>query len=58
MEKNAGIYRNDASSSQNNEMMLSARIHEYQKPLMIDNIPRPKVAYGEEVLIVLEQRTL
>src|SRR5215208_222985 len=51
MEKNAVIYRNDAASSQNNEMMLSARIHEYQKPLMIDNIPRPKVAYGEEVLI-------
>jgi propanol-preferring alcohol dehydrogenase len=51
MEKNAGIYRNDSASSQNNETMLSARIHEYQKPLMIDNIPKPKVAYGEEVLI-------
>jgi alcohol dehydrogenase, propanol-preferring len=51
MEKNTGIYRNDAASSQNNEMILSARIHEYQEPLVIDSIPKPKVAHGEEVLI-------
>jgi propanol-preferring alcohol dehydrogenase len=52
MEKNVNIYRNTANtSSQNNEMMLSARIHDYQEPLMIDTIPKPKVAYGEEVLI-------
>jgi alcohol dehydrogenase, propanol-preferring len=51
MEKNVSIYRNTGNNSQNNETMLSARIHEYQKPLMIDNIPKPKVAYGEEVLI-------
>ena len=51
MEKNVNTYRNTANSSKNNETMLSARIHEYQKPLMIDNIPKPKVAYGEEVLI-------
>jgi propanol-preferring alcohol dehydrogenase len=51
MEKNVSIYRNTGNNSQNNETMLSARIHEYQKPLMIDNIPKPKVAYSEEVLI-------
>jgi alcohol dehydrogenase, propanol-preferring len=51
MEKNVSIYRNTGNNSQNIETMLSARIHEYQKPLMIDNILKPKVAYGEEVLI-------
>jgi propanol-preferring alcohol dehydrogenase len=31
--------------------MLSARIHEYQEPLEIDTVSKPKVAHGEEVLI-------
>jgi hypothetical protein len=34
MEKNTGTYRNVAASSHNNEMILSARIHEYQEPLV------------------------
>jgi propanol-preferring alcohol dehydrogenase len=33
------------------ETMLSARIHKYQEPLVIDSLSKPKVAHGEEVLI-------
>ncbi|MGN6559488.1 MAG: NAD(P)-dependent alcohol dehydrogenase [Candidatus Nitrosocosmicus sp.] len=31
--------------------IVSARIHEYQKPLSLDNIQLPKIAHGEEVLV-------
>jgi alcohol dehydrogenase, propanol-preferring len=29
----------------------SARIHEYQKPLSIDNTPKPRISTGEQVLV-------
>ena len=29
----------------------SARIHEYQKPLSIDNTPKPTISTGEQVLV-------
>ncbi|HET7344578.1 MAG TPA: NAD(P)-dependent alcohol dehydrogenase [Nitrososphaeraceae archaeon] len=29
----------------------SARIHEYQKPLSIDNTPKPRISAGEQVLV-------
>lgn len=31
--------------------ILSARIHEYQKPLSIDNTPKPTILAGEQVLV-------
>ena len=31
--------------------ILSARIHEYQKPLSIDNTPKPTISSGEQVLV-------
>jgi len=31
--------------------MISARIHEYQKPLVVESIPRPETVPGEEALI-------
>jgi alcohol dehydrogenase, propanol-preferring len=34
-----------------NSKMISARIHEYQKPLVVESIPRPETVSGEEVLI-------
>ena len=52
MEKNVTIHRNvNTHSHKNSETMLSARIHEYQEPLEIDTVSKPKVAHGEEVLI-------
>lgn len=52
MEKNVTINRNVTTHShKNSETMLSARIHEYQEPLEIDTVSKPKVAHGEEVLI-------
>jgi alcohol dehydrogenase, propanol-preferring len=35
---------------ENTQFMSSARIHNYQEPLAIDNTPKPKV-YGEEILV-------
>jgi propanol-preferring alcohol dehydrogenase len=37
--------------SDNDETILSARIHEYQKPLTIDRIAKPIVGSGEQVLL-------
>jgi alcohol dehydrogenase, propanol-preferring len=52
MEKNVTIHRNvNTHSHKHSETMLSARIHEYQEPLEIDTVSKPKVAHGEEVLI-------
>ena len=52
MEKNVPIHRSvNTHSHENSETMLSARIHEYQEPLAIDTVSKPKVAHGEEVLI-------
>ena len=31
--------------------IVSARIHEYQKPLSLDNISIPKITHGEQVLV-------
>ena len=52
MEKNVAVHRNvDTHVDENIETMLSARIHEYQEPLAIDTVSKPKVAHGEEVLV-------
>ena len=45
------VYRDNIQKHENVETMLSARIHRYQEPLVIDTIPRFTVAHGEEVLI-------
>ena len=34
-----------------NKTIVSARIHEYQKPLSLDNISIPKITHGEQVLV-------
>ena len=51
MEKKVRVYRDNIQKHENVETMLSARIHRYQEPLVIDTIPRSTVAHGEEVLI-------
>jgi alcohol dehydrogenase, propanol-preferring len=48
MEKNRNV---STHIHGNIETMLSARIHEYQEPLAIDTVSKPKVVHGEEVLI-------
>lgn len=44
---------NELNQDQNKDgnTILSARIHEYQKPLSIDNIPKPTISSGEQVLV-------
>ena len=32
-------------------IIVSARTHQYQKPLSLDNISIPKITTGEEVLV-------
>ncbi len=34
-----------------NEMMLSARIHEYQKPLVVESVSKPSNIHGEAVVV-------
>jgi propanol-preferring alcohol dehydrogenase len=34
-----------------NKAIVSARIHEYQKPLSLDDISIPKITHGEQVLV-------
>ena len=44
---------NEHNQDQNKDgsRIVSARIHEYQKPLSIDNIPKPTISTGEQVLV-------
>jgi len=43
--------RNQDLSNGSNSSILSARIHEYQKPLSIDITPKPTISTGEQVLV-------
>ncbi|MGA9172234.1 MAG: NAD(P)-dependent alcohol dehydrogenase [Nitrososphaeraceae archaeon] len=43
--------RNQDLSNGSNSCILSARIHEYQKPLSIDSTPKPTISTGEQVLV-------
>jgi alcohol dehydrogenase, propanol-preferring len=43
--------RNNKDQEKNATTILSARIHEYQKPLSIDNTPKPRISTGEQVLV-------
>lgn len=45
------MYTQEKTSSSNGTTMLSARIHEYQKPLVVESIPRPSRIDGEGVLV-------
>ena len=47
----ATVHESDKTNNTNTEMILSARIHEYQKSLMLDRIPKPRVTRGEQVLL-------
>jgi alcohol dehydrogenase, propanol-preferring len=44
---------NERNQDQNNDgsSILSARIHEYKKPLSIDSTPKPTISAGEQVLV-------
>ena len=42
---------NNKANNTNDETILSARIHEYRKPLTIDRIAKPIVGSGEQVLL-------
>jgi propanol-preferring alcohol dehydrogenase len=39
------------NENNNADTILSARLYEYQKPLVIDKIPKPTVTRGEQVLV-------
>lgn len=39
------------NENNNADTILSARLYEYQKPLVIDRIPKHTVTRGEEVLV-------
>jgi propanol-preferring alcohol dehydrogenase len=43
--------QNNKANNTNDETILSARIHEYRKPLTIDRIAKPIVNSGEQVLL-------
>lgn len=45
------MYLQEGAHSTSNETMLAARIYEYQKPLVIENIPKPSSIHGEAVLV-------
>ena len=33
------------------QTMLSARIHQYDQPLVVESVPKPRVAHGDQVLV-------
>ena len=43
--------RNNKDQEKGATTILSARIHEYQKPLSIDYIAKPRISTGEQVLV-------
>ena len=45
------MLRRKNESGMSGETMLSARIHEYQKPLVVESIPKPSGVRGEAVLV-------
>jgi propanol-preferring alcohol dehydrogenase len=47
----ATVHESDKTNNTNTEMILSARIHEYRKSLILDRIPKPRVTRGEQVLL-------
>ena len=47
----ASMADKDITNNPNTEMILSARIYEYQKSLILDTIPKPRVTRGEQVLL-------
>ena len=52
MGQERDIYdRNNKDQEKNATTILSARIHEYQRPLSIDDIPKPRISTGEQVLV-------
>ena len=47
---------NNKDQEKNATTILSARIHEYQRPLSIDDIPKPRISTGEQVLVKVAGR--
>lgn len=45
------MYAQEKASSSSSATMFSARIHEYQKPLVVESIPKPSNIHGEAVLV-------
>jgi alcohol dehydrogenase, propanol-preferring len=50
------IYENDENNininnTNNIDTMLSATIHQYQSPLVLQQTPKPKIIHGEQVLV-------
>jgi propanol-preferring alcohol dehydrogenase len=48
------IYENDENNINNTnnlDTMLSATIHQYQNPLVLQQTPKPKIIHGEQVLV-------
>ena len=48
------IYENDENNINNTnniDTMLSATIHQYQSPLVLQQTPKPKIIHGEQVLV-------
>ena len=47
----SNIHQTDKASNGSEHTILSARIHEYQKPLLVDRIPKPMITSGHQVLV-------
>lgn len=45
------IHRSNNTGNDKEDTILCARIHEYQKSLMVDSIPKPKLTSREQVLV-------
>jgi alcohol dehydrogenase, propanol-preferring len=47
----SSIYRSNKAGNGKEDTMLSARIHEYQNPLIVERIPKPIITSEEQVLV-------
>ncbi len=48
---NQNVYQSNPEHTVSEETILSARIHKYQSPLMIDQVAKPVLTNGEQVLL-------
>jgi Zn-dependent alcohol dehydrogenase len=47
----SNIYRSNKAANDREGTTLSARIHQYQNPLTIEEIPKPMITSGQQVLV-------
>ena len=47
----SNIHQTANRDNSSEHTILSARIHEYQKPLIVDRTPKPTITSGHQVLV-------